>query len=113
MTAWEGSKLKVVGLKALPTFKRVAAWIPGPVEDTNTFLRRLRRLNRGLETAHWRVYECREESNGVRLVLSIDQDSVAMLECLQWKPFSGVARAVFSILGAKPQEKRDTHPQRQ
>jgi hypothetical protein len=83
MTAWEGSKLKVVGLEALPTFKTVAAWIPGPVEDTDTFLRRLRRLNRGLETAHWKVFERREESNGVRLALSIDQDSDATLERLQ------------------------------
>jgi hypothetical protein len=107
MTAWEGSKLKVVGLEALTTFKRVAAWIPGPVVDTDTFLRRLCRLNRGLETADWRVYERREESNGLRLVLSIDQDSVATPERLQWKPSSGVARAVFSLLGAKSQEKRD------
>jgi hypothetical protein len=84
MTAWEDSRLKVVRLEALPTFKRVPAWFPGPVEDTDTFLRRLRRLNRGLETAHWRVYERREESNGVRLVLSIDQDSVATLERLLW-----------------------------
>jgi hypothetical protein len=76
------------------------------------FFRRLRRLNRGLETVNWRVYERREESNGVQLVLSIDQDSVAMLECLQWKRFSRVARVVFSLLGAKPQEKRERHTQR-
>jgi hypothetical protein len=82
MMAWEGSKFKVVGLEASPTFKRVAAWIPGSVEDTDTFLRRLRRLNRGLETAHWRIYERREEFNGVRLELSIYQDSVATLERL-------------------------------
>jgi hypothetical protein len=36
MRAWEGSRLKVVGLEALPTFKSVAAWIPGPMEDTNS-----------------------------------------------------------------------------
>jgi hypothetical protein len=102
-----------VSLEALPTFKRVTAWIPGPVEDTDTALRCLRRLNRGLETAQWRVYERREEPNGFRLVFSIDQDSVAALERLQWKPFSGVAKAVFSLLVAKSQEKSETHPQRQ
>jgi hypothetical protein len=32
MVAWEGSRLKVVGLDALPTYKRVVAWFPGPVE---------------------------------------------------------------------------------
>jgi hypothetical protein len=34
ITAWDGSRLKVVSMDALPTFKRVAAWFPGPVEDT-------------------------------------------------------------------------------
>ena len=38
LVAWEGSRLKVVGLEALPTFKRVAAWFPGPAEDTEQFL---------------------------------------------------------------------------
>jgi hypothetical protein len=33
LEAWEGSRLKVVGLDALPTFKRVAASFPGPMKD--------------------------------------------------------------------------------
>jgi hypothetical protein len=104
MRAWEGYRLKVVSLENLPTFKRVATSIPGPVEDTDTSLQRLRRLNRGLETAQWRVNESKEEISGVQLLLSIDQQSVATLERLQWKPFSGVAKTVFSLLGAKSQE---------
>jgi hypothetical protein len=28
-----GSRLKLVGLDALPTYKRVVAWFPGPAED--------------------------------------------------------------------------------
>jgi hypothetical protein len=28
LTAWEGSRLKMVGLDALPTYKRVVAWLP-------------------------------------------------------------------------------------
>jgi hypothetical protein len=34
MAAWEGSRLKVVGMDTLPTYKRVMAWFPGLVEDT-------------------------------------------------------------------------------
>jgi hypothetical protein len=52
---WEGSRLKIVGLGALPTYKRVVAWFPGPVEDTEQYFLRLRRLNRGLDTRHWRA----------------------------------------------------------
>jgi len=28
LTAWEGSRLKMVGLDVLPTYKRVMAWLP-------------------------------------------------------------------------------------
>jgi hypothetical protein len=102
MAVWEGSRLKVVGLDALPTYKRVVAWFPGLMED----MERLRRLNQGLDTGNWRVYERREEPNGVRLVLSIDTASVTMLEGLRWRPFRGVGQAVFSLLGVKPGGKK-------
>jgi hypothetical protein len=57
MNVGEGSKLRMVGLEALPTYKRVVAWFPGPREDTERLFQRLRRLNRGLDTSQWRVYE--------------------------------------------------------
>jgi hypothetical protein len=34
MAAWEGSRLEVVDLDPLLTCKRVVAWFPGPVENT-------------------------------------------------------------------------------
>jgi hypothetical protein len=106
LEAWEGSRLKVVGLDALPTFKRVAAWFPGPVEDMERYFTRLHRLNRGLDTGQWRVYERREDPNGVRLVLSIDSAMVTILEVLKWRPFSGVVQAIFSLLGTKPEGRK-------
>ena len=56
LAAWEGSRLKLVGLDALPTYKRVGALFPGPAEDAERYLLRLRRLNQGLDTRHWRDY---------------------------------------------------------
>jgi hypothetical protein len=41
MAAWEGCRLKVVGLDALPTYKRVVAWLPGPAEGMERLLLRL------------------------------------------------------------------------
>jgi len=64
LVAFEGSRLNLVGLDALPTYKRVVAWFPGPAIDVERYLLRLCRLNQGLDTRHWRVYERREESNG-------------------------------------------------
>jgi hypothetical protein len=52
LKAWEGSRLKIVGLDALPTFKRVTAWFPCPVKDTEALFRHLCRLNRGLEAGN-------------------------------------------------------------
>jgi hypothetical protein len=66
----------------------------------------LRRLNRGLDTRQWKVYERREDPNGVRLVLSIDTASVTILEGLKWGPFSGVRQAIFSLLGTKPEGRK-------
>jgi hypothetical protein len=52
------------------------------------------------------VYEHKEESNGVRLVLSIDAASVKVLEGLKWRPFSAVGQDTFSLLGVKPEGKK-------
>jgi len=37
LTTWEGSTLKMMGLDTLPTYKRVVAWFPGPVEATGRY----------------------------------------------------------------------------
>jgi len=63
-------------------------------------------LKRGLDTRQWRVYERREESKGVRLVLSIDTDSVSLLEKVRWRPYSGVGQTTFSLLGIKMEGKK-------
>ena len=106
LAAWEGSRHKLVGLNALPTYKRMLAWLPGPADEAELYLLRLRILNQGLDTRNWRVYERKEESNGVRLVLSIDTASVTVLERLKRRPFSGVGHATFSLLGVKPDGKK-------
>jgi hypothetical protein len=84
MVAWESSRLEVVGLDALPTYKRVAAWFPSPAVPTKQYLLWLHRLNRGLVTRNLRVYERKDETNGVRLVLRIDTASITVLEGMQW-----------------------------
>jgi hypothetical protein len=62
----------MMDLVALPSYKRLVAWCPGPVEDMKRYFQQLLRLNRGLDIGHWRVYERRGEPSGVHHVLSID-----------------------------------------
>jgi hypothetical protein len=52
------------------------------------------------------VYKRKEEMNDVRLVLSIDSESIATLDELKWRPFSGVGQAIFSVLGLKPEGRK-------
>jgi hypothetical protein len=59
LEAWEGSRLKVMGLDALSAFKRVAAWFPGPVEDTERYFTRLRKTEPG--TGHQAMEDTREQ----------------------------------------------------
>jgi hypothetical protein len=99
MNVREGSKLRMVGLEALPTYKRVVAWFPGPRKDMERLFQRLRRLSRGLDASQWRVPESKEKPKGVRLVLSIDSEYVTRREGLKWRPFRVVGQAVFSLLG--------------
>jgi len=69
-------------------------------------LLRLCRLNQGLDTRYWTVYERREESNGDKLAINIDAASVKVLEGMKWRPFIGVGQATFSSLGVKPEGKK-------
>jgi hypothetical protein len=101
LAACTGSRLKLVGLEDLLTDRRVVAWFLGPRKDMEWYFLQLQRLNQGLETGIWRVYERKEEPNGVRLVLSVDSSSIAVVEGLGWRPYSGVGHAVFSLLGVK------------
>jgi hypothetical protein len=80
LVAWESSRLKMVGLDALSTYKRVVAWLLGPLEDTERYFQLLRRLNQGLDTRHWTVYEHTEEPNRVRHMLSTDTTSVTAMQ---------------------------------
>jgi hypothetical protein len=73
-------RLKMVGLEAPPTYKRVVAWFLDPMEDTEHYFQQLCRLNQEPNTDHWRFYEYKEESNRVCLVLSIDSSNTMVLE---------------------------------
>ena len=101
LKAWEGFRLKMVGLDALPTYKRVVALLLGPVEDTERYIQGLCRRNQGLDTSYCRISERKAEPIGVHLLLGIDSTSVMALEKMGWRPFSDMGQVIFSLLGAK------------
>ena len=90
-----------MGLDALPTYKRVVAWFPGHAEDTERYLLRFRRLNQGLNPGNG---ECTSARRTLSALCS-ESALIATLEKLKWRPFSGVAQDIFSLLGVKPEGK--------
>ena len=106
LVVWEGSRLKIVGLDALPTYKRVVAWFLALQRMWSGTCCSFCRLNQGLDTRHWRVYKHNKEPNGVCLVLRIDAASINVLEGMGWRLFSGAGHATFSLLGVKPEGKK-------
>lgn len=56
LKTWDWSRATKFGLEALPTYRRVVAWFPGPAEDTERCFQRLRRLSQVLNSSQWRVY---------------------------------------------------------
>ena len=50
---WEGSRLKMVGLDTLPTYKKVVSWFLGPMEDMEQYFLQLRRLNQDPDTGEF------------------------------------------------------------
>lgn len=98
MTPWEGSRLAVVGMEALPTFKKVALWIPGPSATTPVFFDRLERLNTGLRTGAWRVWERRNATAGVRLIVSMDASTVELLGARGMRLYCGAGMATVTLL---------------
>ena len=84
----------------------MVAWFPAAADDVKRYLLQLRRLKQGLDTRKWKVYERTEEFKGLRLVLSIDVESVSVLQKQRWRPYSGVGQATYSLLGAKPEGRK-------
>jgi hypothetical protein len=80
-----------MGLEALPSYKEWWLEFPGPVEDKERQLQRLRWLNQGLNTSQWRVYESKGESKGVCTFISTDPSSVGA-----WRGRGGVLSAVWN-----------------
>jgi catalase (peroxidase I) len=52
LKAWEGSRLKMVGLDALPTYNAEVVWFPVPVEFIERYFQQLHRQNWETDTAH-------------------------------------------------------------
>ena len=106
LKAWEASRLKMVGLDALPTHKKSGCLVPGPCGGHEVVSTMAPQVEPGFGHLPLEGLQHREGPNGVCLVHSIDSTSFTALERLGWRPFSGMGQAIFSLLGVKTKWKK-------
>lgn len=104
---WEGAKLHLVEQSDLPKLKRMLVWIPGETKELTEIYNLLERQNPGLCTRNWRLFsKTPDPQRGSRLVIGVDEASVAFLKTKDFRPFLGMKRVTFVPL-EKSKEKTD------
>lgn len=98
---WEGAKLSVCDAKDIPKPIRALVWIPGPIQEPEKTLRRLRVQNPGLQTSTWTVVDRKPDPKGQQLILMVDEASWRKIEELQCRPYFNLTRVFFKALGRK------------
>lgn len=95
---WPNSKLRVVNAYFQETAKltKFIVFIPGPKESVTNIFQRLCRMNPGLSTIGWRVHNRFKCEFGGKIVLAVDQISLANLELINFQPYYGLTRLFFS-----------------
>jgi hypothetical protein len=75
-----GTRLKVIEARNLPKPVKVALRVRDNVAQTqDKLLQWVKSLNPGLNTEHWKVLDKQSEPKGQRLIMHIDQDSLATI----------------------------------
>ncbi|KAG8239717.1 hypothetical protein J437_LFUL019155 [Ladona fulva] len=74
-----GTIFKVVDADQLVK-RKVMVWVPGPIKfDTRTHFERLEKVNPGLKTTLWRLYDRVTSPSGTKFVIGVDEASVGTI----------------------------------
>lgn len=99
LVVWKTSCLRVVNAY-FHTAKliKTVVYIPGPKETASKVLQRLCRMNPGLSTIGWRIYNRCQSKFGETMTLGIDEISLANLKLINYQPYYGLTRLDFQIV---------------
>lgn len=96
---WEGAKLGVIDSKDVPKPMRTLTWIPGPSEEPEKVLKRLKVQNPGLRTETWSVVDKKLDPKGQQLIILMDERSWTKIQELNHRPYLNLTRVLFKALG--------------
>jgi hypothetical protein len=94
-----GARLKVTDARNLPKPVKVALRTRDKAAQTQEeLLTWIKNLTPGLNTAHWKVLDKQSEPKGQRLILHIDQGSLAAIKSTGFKLFIGLLQGTVKVL---------------
>lgn len=95
----EGLTLKVMEARDLPKLVKVAFRTKdNETRDPKVLLKRMKMLNPGMKTEHWKVLDKQVDEVGQRLILLVDQDSAKVIKEANMAAYTGLDRGLFKIL---------------
>lgn len=99
LIVWRTSCLRVVNAYFHSTrLTKAVVYIPGAKETGSKVLQRLSRMNPGISTIGWRIYNRSQSKFGETMTLGIDDISLANLKLINYQPYYGLTRLDFKIV---------------
>ncbi|KAJ8980511.1 hypothetical protein NQ317_007931 [Molorchus minor] len=97
---WEGVSLRVDDAKEILKTNKVLVWVPTEfleVREPARILQLLQTQNMGLKTEEWRIIGSRSETQGITLVLGLDDKTLEELSKRGFKAYIGLTQITFRV----------------
>lgn len=99
-----GWPLKILNIKELPVYTKILIILKGIPEDPQKVLEKLEVDNNKITTKNWHLIHREVKEDSQRIFFSIDQESVKVLETIDYKPLFNNERVKLHIMAKKKHE---------
>ncbi|XP_018372413.1 PREDICTED: uncharacterized protein LOC108767175 [Trachymyrmex cornetzi] len=99
ISPWPRAKLKMIIYNELQKYFRACVWIPGPLESSETVLKRLNRQNPDLNTANWQIFaeNLGAFKDGRSIFLGVPESDFKKLEASNFMAYLGLGQINFAF----------------
>jgi len=96
---WPEAKFKMIIYNELQKYFRACVWIPGPLESSETVLKRLNRQNPDLNTANWQIFaeNLGAFEDGRSVFLGVPESDFKKLEASNFMAYLGLGQINFAF----------------
>lgn len=99
ISPWSEAKLKIIIYNELQKYFRACVWIPGPLESSETVLKRLNRQNPDLNTVNWQIFaeNLGAFEDGRSVFLGVPESDFKKLEASNFTAYLGLGQVNFAF----------------